>query len=213
MVLGLNEIENNKQRYIELLRKISRPSDVEQLINYLDNNGFFTSPASTKFHASYEGGLCEHSLNVYDSLVQLIESKYKDIPFPVFDNDSIIITALCHDLDKVNLYEKTAINTKVYSTNGSKYDEVGNYDWVTTIGYKTTENSKRFLFGTHGQNSERITSAYIPLTDEESCAIVNHHSVYDNPKLDITSIYNKYTLACLLLVSDILATYVDEKIL
>ena len=45
---------------------ITRPGS-ERLLEYLlsENSDFFTAPASTKYHSAYEGGLCQHSINVY----------------------------------------------------------------------------------------------------------------------------------------------------
>lgn len=42
---------------------------------YLIVNGFFRSPASTKFHGAYEGGLFDHSLMVMNTLVDLSAKK------------------------------------------------------------------------------------------------------------------------------------------
>lgn len=212
MKIDQAQIESNKARYISLLKKVQRGADIDALIKKLDDNGFFEDPASTRFHNAFPGGLCAHSLNVYDRLISLINETYKDIPFPVIYEESALIVALCHDLDKMSKYELTSINKKVYKPNGSKQDEVGNFDWESSLAYKVRDEKDLYIFGTHGQNSERITSSFIPLSDEESSAIINHHSVYDNPKLEVTYIYNKYSLACLLHVADMLATYVDEKI-
>ena len=41
---------------------------MDKLLDFIVKSDFFTAPASTKFHGSYEGGLLEHSLNVYNRL-------------------------------------------------------------------------------------------------------------------------------------------------
>ena len=46
----------NKERFIELLRSTKREG-IEKLIDFLEKTDFFTAPASTRFHSSYEGGL------------------------------------------------------------------------------------------------------------------------------------------------------------
>ena len=38
---------------------------------WLIENGFFTAPASTKYHGCYEGGLFDHSFVVMTSLIEL----------------------------------------------------------------------------------------------------------------------------------------------
>ncbi len=59
----------NKEIFIETYNKnIHRPG-AEKLLAWLEGTDFFTAPASTRFHAAYEGGLLDHSLNVYNVLI------------------------------------------------------------------------------------------------------------------------------------------------
>ena len=55
--------ETLKKEFCELLRSTNREG-VDYVIEDLESLGFFDAPASTKFHLNYDGGLCEHSLNV-----------------------------------------------------------------------------------------------------------------------------------------------------
>lgn len=55
----------NREKYISILSKVP---NTERLIEWLETTDFFTAPASTKYHGSYEGGLVEHSLNVLTEL-------------------------------------------------------------------------------------------------------------------------------------------------
>ena len=123
-----------------------------------------------------------------------------------------MIVALFHDFDKMNKYEKTVMNKKVYHENGSKWDEMGKYDWQSIAGYKRKDAKDCFVFGTHGENSAYMTETFIPLTTEEHVAIMNHHGIFDNKELNITPIFNRYSLACLLHIADMATTYVWEKI-
>ena len=50
-----------KEKFIELLKSTNRLG-IEDLISFLEKTDFFTAPASTRFHGSFEGGLVEHSL-------------------------------------------------------------------------------------------------------------------------------------------------------
>ena len=60
---------SNKEIFIETYNKnIHRPG-AEKLLAWLEGTDFFTAPASTRFHAAYEGGLLDHSLNVYNVLI------------------------------------------------------------------------------------------------------------------------------------------------
>lgn len=100
----------NKERFIELLRSTKREG-IEKLIDFLEKTDFFTAPASTRFHMSCEGGLLQHSLNVYDCLVNLgtttgdvQEFQAAGMRLDSIPQESIIIVALLHDLCKVNFY-------------------------------------------------------------------------------------------------------------
>ena len=54
-------IAANKDKFIELLQSTGRKG-VDTMIGVLEELGFFSAPASTRFHLAYEGGLLEHSL-------------------------------------------------------------------------------------------------------------------------------------------------------
>ena len=91
----------NREIFIELYAKINRDGKAE-LFEWLEQSDFFTAPASAKYHGSYEGGLVEHSLNVYNALTKLL-TIYPEIQV---SDESVAIVALFHDLCKVNMYKK-----------------------------------------------------------------------------------------------------------
>lgn len=224
-MLTSDEIQFNKQLFLDILRRVSRKRPtVEDLIIKLESSDFFTAPASTTYHMNYAGGLCQHSLNVYNTLVKLVkqfyESEITDANGTVYisdrtthsiDSDSIIIVALLHDVCKMDFYESYMKNEKVYRATGTKRDEQGSYDWVSTPRFKVRDADKRFLYATHGVNSEYIIHEYIPLTLEESVAIVNHMGTSSEMNLiDQSSIFSKYPLAALLHSADYLSTFILE---
>ncbi len=206
-----HQIQTNKNDFLFLIRSITRENtDIEGLVNKLVSSDFFEAPASAIYHNCFRGGLCAHSLNVYYTLVKLCNAIFEPGTCP-YSDDSLKIVALLHDFDKMNKYERYSRNQKVYSENGLKYDEMGKFDWVAVPGYKRKEDKDIFILGTHGENSVYMTETFIPLSVEEHSAILNHHSVYDNPKLDTTGIYSRYHLACLLHLADMASTYVIES--
>ena len=200
------KIEQNKQEFISLLRAIKREgARIEELISKLENSDFFTAPASTRYHASYKGGLCQHCLNVYNNLMMLNESKNIGV-----DNDSIIIVSLLHDLSKMNFFEISYRNKKQYSEYGTKRDAGGNYDWVTEQSYSVIDSKNRFIFGNHEETSEFMVRSFLSLKLEESVAILHHMggSGHDSSQTDLSTIYSKYGLAALLHSADLLSTFV-----
>ena len=202
-------VEKNKYKFIELLRKITREgAAIDRFIYKLEHSDFFEAPCSTKYHLAVRGGLCAHCLSVYTALCQLANLYAPE----QFSEETLIIAALCHDMDKMNKYEETFKNVKVYSPDGKKYDEGGKFDWVAQKSYVVKDASERFIYGHHGQNSEYITGSFIPLTIEESIAINNHMgNIFDDYKcLDISDIYTKYPLATFLHIADYVSTFYLE---
>ena len=205
-------IAKNKETFCQILRTVKREgADIEKLITKLERSDFFEAPASTRYHNSVEGGLVDHCLNVYYNLKSLVKNKHLE---EIIDEDSIIICALLHDMSKMNFYEKTFRNVKVYSEYGSKRDEGGTFDWVAQQSYKTVDVEKRFLYGNHEETSEFMIRQYIPLKLEESVAILNHHfsMSYDCVAIESVALkHERYPLACLLHVADMISTYIDER--
>lgn len=68
--------------------------------------GFFTAPASTKYHGSYEGGLFDHSLEVTVALLELTEKLGLTWERP----ESPYIVGMFHDLCKCDAYVKDGDN-------------------------------------------------------------------------------------------------------
>jgi len=207
-------INSNKARFIELASTITREGAIiDSLIKKLEGSDFFVAPASTQYHGSFKGGLCTHCLNVYDNLSNMVKVfGYSE----KISNTSIIIVSLFHDLSKMNFYEEYFQNKKIYSESGSKKDELGKFEWKSVPAFKVKESQDRFLFGTHGQNSEYMISRFIPLSMEESVAIINHMGGKDNDTANasnLSEIFNRYTLAVLLHMADLKATYCDERLM
>ena len=90
-----------REEFLMLLRSVNREG-MDELINFIEKSDFFKAPASTRFHGSYEGGLLEHSLNVY----KLLCEKVKNCPVEInVSQDSLIIIGLLHDICKANFYK------------------------------------------------------------------------------------------------------------
>lgn len=90
-----------RDEIVTLLHSTARDG-MDGLVEWLDVEGFFTSPASTKYHGCYEGGLAQHSMNVYE-LLREANALYR-LGCP---QGSIIIAALLHDVCKVGAYRGT----------------------------------------------------------------------------------------------------------
>jgi len=90
--------DHNQETVIFLLQSVNRPG-IESLLDYLLESDYFTAPASTKYHNSFPGGLCLHSLNLVRTFSAADKLLLKPLP-----PDSVVLCGLLHDLCKVNAY-------------------------------------------------------------------------------------------------------------
>ena len=91
-----------KEEFLLLLQSVQREG-MDKLLTYIEKTDFFKAPASTRFHGNYEGGLLEHSLNVYHLLKEKLSHKpYSDIVKA--SDETIILITLLHDFCKANYY-------------------------------------------------------------------------------------------------------------
>ena len=179
-----------KEKFIELLKSTNRPG-IEDLISFLEKTDFFTAPASTRFHGSFEGGLVEHSLKVYDILDYKAKNNVLKLEIP---DDTIKIVSLLHDICKLNFYKVDYRNAKNAL---GEWEKVPYYTIDDTIPYG------------HGEKSVMMISEYIKLTPEEKYSI-RWHMGYTEPKElynTIGSAYKKYPLALMMHEADLEATY------
>lgn len=93
-----------KEKIKELLLSTGRKG-MDKLIEHMENEGFFTAPCSTRFHLAEEGGLAEHSFNVYENALKIANGL--GYPISSFRN-SIVIVSLLHDLGKMGQFGKAS---------------------------------------------------------------------------------------------------------
>ncbi len=150
-----------KERFIEIYTQNITREGSDKLLDFLLNGSdFFTAPASTRYHGAHEGGLVEHSLNVYDCLKDMMDRpRMKEVYGIEYPEESIAIAALLHDVCKVNFYKTSYRNVK---------DETGRWQ---SVPYYTIEDT--LPYG-HGEKSAYIVSAYMKLTRDEAFAIRYH---------------------------------------
>ena len=188
-----------KEKFIEIYTQNIKREGADKLLEYLTSptSDFFTAPASARFHSSYEGGLVDHSINVYECLKSYLESdRAKDFGFEYTD-ESIAIVSLLHDLCKVNVYKKGFRNVK---------DEKGAWQRVDTF-----EFDDKLPYG-HGEKSVYIITGYMKLTREEAFAIRYHmgYSSTEDPR-NISTAFEMFPLAFALSTADSEATYYIES--
>ncbi len=194
----MTDIEKNKEEFIEIFRANITREGSDKLLDYLINKcDFFISPASTRFHGSYDGGLAQHSLNVYHCLKDyLSRPRVKELYKMSYSEETIAISALLHDLCKTDTYKRDFRNVK---------NEAGVWERVPT--YRTEDE---LPYG-HGEKSVYMISGFMRLTREEAMAI-RWHMGFSGPEDNnlVGRALEKYPLAFALATADMEASYFLE---
>lgn len=198
-VAQMGDYMGNKEKFLEIYNTYIHREGSEKLQEYLlsKSSDFFTAPASTRFHGAYEGGLVEHSINVYECLKDyLFRERVKQIYHMEYDPESIAIVGLLHDLCKINCYKVGSRNVK---------DENGIWQSVPTYEY-----DDKLPYG-HGEKSVYIITGFMKLTREEAFAIRYHMGFAGvEDKRSVGDAFEQFPLAFALNIADMEATYFLE---
>ncbi len=194
-----------KSVFCERLRNTKREG-IEKIISLLEQQGFFTAPASSRFHLSSEGGLVQHSLNVCDAAMDIREITVRRNPSleKQLPEDSVVIAALLHDVCKMDIYKPISSKLKYLMKL-----------WPGAPSYNIDYGD--FPLG-HGEKSVIILLQNgLKLTNDEMLAIRWHMSAWDLSFQGGSSLgnYNKAKHLCPLLIviqcADEMATSLMEN--
>lgn len=178
---------NTKER-IEALRNLTCEGASifsEEIINWLENCGYFTAPASTKYHGDYEGGLFDHSFQVGFELSNLTNKLGLHWERPI----SPWIIGIFHDLCKIDLYEFHPDNTSNF----------GHYTYA----------DKAIVKG-HGIKSLVYALQLCDLTPEEQACIIYHMGAFTSKEewSNYTEAIHKYPNVLYTHTADMIASHV-----
>ena len=191
-----------KEEFISIYTENIKRKGADKLLEFLKKSDFFKAPSSTRFHGAYEGGLVQHSVNVYHCLKDyLSRPRTKEMYNMDFSEETIAIVALLHDVCKIDFYATEMRNRK--------NDETG--QWEKVPFYTIKDNVP---YG-HGEKSVYIISGYlygeVRLTRDEAMAIRWHMGFSGiEDKNTIGKALEMYPLALALNVADMEASYYLE---
>ena len=192
-------------KFKEMLLSTKREG-MENVIEKLEELGFFKAPASTKFHLNYEGGLLEHSMNVCNMALELRELiiRKKEELHDALPKESVIIAALLHDVCKADVYKPAIKRQK---------NEKG--IWCDVLGYDVDYGN--FPLG-HGEKSVIwLLQNGMKLTVDEIMAIRWHMTAWDLPfqspemKSNLNAARDRCPLLVLIQAADALAANLLER--
>lgn len=198
-------INENKEEFVKLLKSTGREG-VDDVIEELERLGFFSAPASAGHHLKVEGGLVQHSLNTCKAAFAIWEGMKALEPSldTEVKKESIIISALLHDVCKADIYKRSVKKRK---------NKLG--QWEDCEGYKVSY--KDFPMG-HGEKSlVVILLSGLELYDDEMLAIrwhmgawgLNQNSFEDVRNYDTAQ--KEYPLVAIIHAADVMAANVMER--
>ena len=188
-----------KEKIQKLLLSTKRDG-MKTLLVWMDLNGFYSSPCSTQYHLCKEGGLAEHSLNVFDVMDKLAGTMLGEKEHDEIIN-SIIICSLLHDIGKAGQFGKHGYVENYLS----KKDKDGNPIRSEAKPYVTNSD---LLNVPHEIRSLAIISKYIDLTEEEQFAILYHNGMYSDLRYQLSG--KETPLYLLLHTADMWCSRVNE---
>ena len=184
----------DNQRYIENVLLNTKRPNIEKLLKYMSENGFYEMPASGSGdkHLAEKGGLAQHSILVTDTMFKLKDSLNVDIK-----EDSIYICGLLHDLGKIGQFGKAGYVENILAS--GKQSESKPY-----------KCNKELLKVPHEIRSVMEVYRYIELTEEEAHAILYHNGLYGDLKYQISG--NETSLYLLLHFADMWSSRILERV-
>lgn len=184
-----------REEFIRIYQENVHREGSQALLDWISTTDFFTAPASTKFHCACEGGLVQHSVKVYNTLME----RYFE-PNAGDTAESFALCALLHDLCKAQFYKVSTRNVK---------NEQGVWEQVP---FYMVED--QFPYG-HGEKSVFLIERFVRLKPSEAMAIRWHMGGFDDSakggSFAISVAYEKYPLAVKLHLADLESTYLREK--
>ena len=188
-----------KEEFLEIYQTNIHREGSEELLDFLENKSdFFTAPASARYHGAFEGGLCEHSVNVYHCLAAYLErERVQELYGMEYSPESVALVSLLHDACKIGCYKKSFRNVKNDAT--GQWEKVPTYTFDDPLPYG------------HGEKSVYIVNGFVRLSREEAMAI-RWHMGFSGPEDNRTvgQALQKYPLAFALAVADMEASYFLE---
>ena len=188
-----------REEFIAVYQENIQRRGAARLLEWLDSDAsdFFTAPSSTRFHGAYEGGLVEHSLNVYECLKDYLNRpRTKELYGMDYTPETIAVTALLHDICKVGFY---AVDYRNAKNEQGVWEKVPYYTVRDTLPYG------------HGEKSVYMIQSFMRLTRDEAFAIRYHMGFSGNEdKNSVGRALEMFPLALAGNVADMEATYYLE---
>ena len=234
----MNKVKENKDLIKNIFRNVTREG-VDRCLAMLDRTDYFTAPASKYYHSPYKGGLVQHSLYVFFSMLDFLYS-HSDLA----DNDKEVLKVSIQklksgevlaeaekeftrlaivrffgegiSLDSIIicslLHDLHKLNFYEECTKNvfKGYDANGKKIFEEETSYKVRDDI--FIFGDEGSNSNYLIRGCFKMSYEEQLAVQNHMGYSDGvPQGSASKAWAKSPFSLYLHLADMEATYYYER--
>lgn len=226
------DIAENKATFKKIFQTYVLRPGATKLIEMLERTDFYDAPASVKYHCHEDGGLVQHTLNVFDCFIRILELEDLVQNYGIYELLEKVRHAEFLRADELYTLEeglkvllksqKITIESIViaclchdfHKINFYKKvkkrmpDEKGVWDDREVWTYR----DDHFVLGDDGTNSWYIANSAMTLTYEEILAIENHMG-YNNdgsPMRSSSGAWKSSRLALWLHLADMNATFAIE---
>ena len=152
------------QEEIEKLLQSTNRAGMTALLGVMEKGGFYTAPASTKYHGAEAGALAVHSLNVCYTALYITNTLNPEITEE--QRNSIIICALLHDLGKMGQFGQPLYVDNILKKGRSEAQPFKINPDLLTLDHEFV--------------SVIEIQKYIDLTPDEQYAIAFHNGLYSD---------------------------------
>ena len=167
-----NQRRRTMDERIMLFMERMSPFVKRDAVAWLESHGFFSAPASTKYHGAYAGGLFDHSFEVAQTLWKLTKDNNLKWERP----ESPLIVGMFHDLCKTDNYRHPKLGLEA--------------DGIPLLDTDKWEYNPNTLLKGHGDKSVMMLTSLMKLTEEEVACIRYHMGAFTDKEE-----WNDYTRA------------------
>lgn len=165
----------DSKEYIISKLKSTRRRGITKLLQYMEESGFYTAPASGGNHLCCEGGLAVHTANVIRTAEKLGKALYSKEEWKQI-RYSVYLVAALHDLGKAGAWGKVYYGENMIKDGRpTKANPEQRYKRSES---KPFEVNKELVHIDHPVLSVKEACRFIDLTEEEYFAILFHDGMY-----------------------------------
>ena len=150
----------------------------EGAVDWLSVHGFFTAPASTKYHGAFEGGLYDHSFDVTHYLLVMTNS----LKLAWQREESPYLVGMFHDLCKIDQY---IAGESIYQRDGGGSGSVGIDHIAFFQTFYTVESDGAGLIIPNGLDNA-FSGDFLSVTGSNTVLVLDELAVLDSPDDGVT---------------------------